>query len=89
MMALGAIRALKQHHKRVPEDVSVIGYDDSVLMGYTDPPLTTVRQPVLSMGVAAARTLIDQIRGVTIRKTESLFFPELVVRASTGPLAEN
>lgn len=88
MMALGAIRALKQHHKRVPEDVSVIGYDDSVLMGYTDPPLTTVRQPVLSMGVAAARTLIDQIRGVTIRKTESLFFPELVVRASTGPLAE-
>jgi len=86
MMALGAIRALRQHHKRVPEDVSVVGYDDSIVMGYTDPPLTTVRQPILSMGVAAARTLIDQIRGTEVRMTESLFFPELVVRASTGPV---
>lgn len=87
MMALGAIRALRQHNLRVPEDISVIGYDDSVLMGYTDPPLTTVRQPVLSMGVASARTLIDQIRGTGARRTESLFFPELVVRSSTALVA--
>jgi len=84
MMALGAIRALRQRNLRVPEDVSVVGYDDSVLMGYTDPPLTTVRQPVLSMGIAAARILIDQIRGTSTRRTESLFFPELVVRGSTA-----
>jgi DNA-binding LacI/PurR family transcriptional regulator len=84
MMALGAIRAVRQRSLRVPEDVSVVGYDDSVLMGYTDPPLTTVRQPVLSMGIAAARILIDQIRGTNTRKTESLFLPELVVRSSTA-----
>jgi LacI family repressor for deo operon, udp, cdd, tsx, nupC, and nupG len=84
MMALGAIRALRQNQYRVPEDISVVGYNDSVLMGYTDPPLTTIRQPALTMGTAATRALIDQIRGVTTRQTESLFFPELVIRASTS-----
>ena len=85
MMALGAIRAVRRRGMRVPEDVSVVGYDDSVVMGYTDPPLTTVRQPALSMGIASARTLIDQIRGVGVRRSESLFLPELVVRGSTAP----
>lgn len=84
MMALGAIRALRQRGCRVPEDVSVVGYDDSVLMAYTDPPLTTVRQPVMPMGIAATRTLIDLVRGVDTRHTESLFLPELVVRGSTA-----
>ncbi|MFE1316206.1 LacI family DNA-binding transcriptional regulator [Kitasatospora phosalacinea] len=84
LMALGAIRAVRGRGLRVPQDVSVVGYDDAVVMGYTDPPLTTVRQPALSMGTASARALIDQIRGVGVRRTESLFLPELVVRESTA-----
>lgn len=87
MLALGAIRALRQRGRRVPEDVSVVGYDDSVLMTYTDPPLTTVRQPMLAMGVAAARALIDSIRGVHPSVGESLFPPDLVVRGSTTALS--
>ncbi len=84
LMALGAVRALRQHGSRVPEDVSVVGYGDSVLMGYTDPPLTTVRQPALAMGTAAAQALIADIRGAHTPATESLFFPDLVIRRSTG-----
>ena len=84
MTALGAIRAVRQRHLRVPEDVSVIGYGDSAMMGFTEPPLTTVRQPSLSMGAAAVRMLIDEIRGHGSPKGESLFLPELVIRSSTG-----
>lgn len=84
LMALGAIRAVRQRGRRVPEDVSVVGYDDSALMAYTDPPLTTVRQPMLTMGMVAARTLIDSIRGLPGTPAESLFPPELVIRGSTA-----
>ncbi|WP_214105678.1 LacI family DNA-binding transcriptional regulator [Acrocarpospora catenulata] len=84
LMALGAIRAARRRGLRVPADVSVIGADDSLLMSFTDPPLTTVRQPVLAIGVAAVRALIDEIRGKGAKPAEHLFEPELVLRASTG-----
>ncbi|WP_030908991.1 LacI family DNA-binding transcriptional regulator [Streptosporangium amethystogenes] len=83
LMALGAVRAVRRHGLRVPEDVSVVGADDSPLMSFTDPPLTTVRQPVQAMGVAAVRALLDEIKGRPARAAEYLFQPELVVRAST------
>ncbi|NYI07567.1 LacI family DNA-binding transcriptional regulator [Allostreptomyces psammosilenae] len=85
LMALGAIRTVRQRGLRVPEDVSVVGYDDSPLIGFTDPPLTTVRQPVHAMGQAAVRALQDAIAGDRPPRTELLFAPELVVRASTAP----
>ncbi|MGN6600149.1 MAG: substrate-binding domain-containing protein, partial [Actinomycetes bacterium] len=69
----------------VPLDVSVVGYDDSLLIGFTDPPLTTVRQSVMAMGQAAVRALIDEIAGVPAPRAEFVFRPELVVRGSTGP----
>ena len=47
----------------VPGDVSVVGYDDSPLIAFTDPPLTTVRQPVAAMGAAAVRALLEEIGG--------------------------
>lgn len=84
LMALGAIRSARRRGLRVPEDVSVIGADDSLLMSFTDPPLTTVRQPVLAIGVATVRALIDEIRGRGGRAGEQLFEPELVLRASTA-----
>jgi DNA-binding LacI/PurR family transcriptional regulator len=84
LMALGAVRAVRSRGLRVPDDVSVVGYDDSILVAFTDPPLTTVRQSVASMGAAAVRALLDEIAGTPAPRAEYVFRPELVVRASTG-----
>ena len=58
LMALGAIRAARQRGLAVPGDVSVVGFDDSPLIAFTDPPLTTVRQPVPAMASAAVALLV-------------------------------
>jgi LacI family repressor for deo operon, udp, cdd, tsx, nupC, and nupG len=84
LMALGAIRAIRGRGLAVPGDVSVVGYDDSLLIGFTDPPLTTVRQGVQAMGAAAVRALLDEIAGLPAPRAEYVFRPELVVRGSTG-----
>jgi DNA-binding LacI/PurR family transcriptional regulator len=68
----------------VPRDLSVVGYDDSTLIAFTDPPLTTVRQSVQAMSEAAVRALLDQIAGEPAPSAEYMFRPELVVRGSTG-----
>jgi DNA-binding LacI/PurR family transcriptional regulator len=84
-MALGAIRAARRAGLSVPGDVSVVGYDDSALMNCTDPPLTTVRQPIEPMGRLVIELLVAQIAGNEVPQDELLFEPELVVRGSTGP----
>lgn len=84
MMALGAIRAARQHGLTVPGDVSVVGFDDSPLIAFTDPPLTTIRQPVTAMGQAAVRALLEEIGGTPAPHSEFVFLPELVVRGSTA-----
>jgi len=86
LMALGVIRAARSRGLRVPEDLSVVGFDDSPLIAFTDPPLTTVRQPVVSMGKAAVSALIAEIAGQRVSRTELLFHPELIVRSSTAPV---
>lgn len=86
VMALGAIRAARRAGLSVPGDVSVIGYDDSALMNCTDPPLTTLRQPIDAMGRAVVDLLAAQIDKALVPADELLFEPELVVRASTGPV---
>ena len=83
-LALGAIRAARRKGLGVPSQVSVIGYDDSALMSCTEPPLTTVRQPIEAMGRAAVELLNAQISGLAVQAEELLFEPELVVRASTA-----
>lgn len=85
LMALGVIRAARARGLDVPRDVSVIGYDDSPLIPFVDPPLSTVRQPIAEIGAAAVQALVDEIRGDAVPRGELLFQPELVVRASTGP----
>jgi DNA-binding LacI/PurR family transcriptional regulator len=85
VLALGAIRAVRRAGLTVPGDVSVVGYDDSAWLNCTDPPLTTVRQPIESMGRAAVALLVNQMETVIAHPEELLFEPELVVRASTGP----
>ncbi|MFD7546790.1 LacI family DNA-binding transcriptional regulator [Streptomyces sp. NPDC059578] len=84
MMALGAVRAVRQRGLDVPRDVSVVGFDDSPLMAFTDPPLTTVRKPVPAMGRAAVRALLEEIGGTPAPPSEFVFLPELVVRGSTA-----
>jgi LacI family transcriptional regulator, repressor for deo operon, udp, cdd, tsx, nupC, and nupG len=84
MMALGAIRAARQRGLSVPREVSVVGFDDSPLIAFTDPPLTTVRKPVTAMGQAAVRALLEEIGATPAPHSEFLFMPELVVRGSTA-----
>ncbi|MFI6394510.1 LacI family DNA-binding transcriptional regulator [Nonomuraea sp. NPDC050540] len=84
LMALGAIRACRERGLSVPGDVSVVGYDDSPLIAFTDPPLTTVRQPIRAMVAAAVQTLMEAFGGAPPRHSELVFQPELIVRGSTG-----
>ena len=85
LMALGAIRAVaRRAGLTVPGDVSVVGFDDSPLIQFLDPPLTTVRQPVPTMALAAVAALVDAIDGQPAPPHEYLFRPELVLRSTTG-----
>jgi len=86
-IALGAIRAARRAGLRVPQDISVVGFDDSALMSCTEPPLTTVRQPIESMGRTVIELLLSQIAGTREAGDELLFEPELVLRSSTAPAA--
>jgi DNA-binding LacI/PurR family transcriptional regulator len=87
--AIGAIHALRAAGRRVPEDVSVVGFDDIPSAAYQNPGLTTVRQPLREMGVLAAETLLRRINaapGTPYAKVITVE-PELVVRASTAAAA--
>ncbi|MFI6978551.1 LacI family DNA-binding transcriptional regulator [Embleya sp. NPDC050154] len=84
VMALGAITTIRERGLSVPHDVSVIGFDDSPFIAYTDPPLTTIRQPVQAIGLAAVRALFDELAGIPAPRSEFVFRPELIVRGSTG-----
>ena len=85
-MALGVIRALAERGLRVPDDVSVVGFDDVPEAGYYLPPLTTVRQDFGVLGRQALSTLIDRMSGAIPAGRRVRVAPELVVRASAaGP----
>jgi LacI family transcriptional regulator len=83
--AFGAIRALMDHGLRVPKDVSVVGFDDIQGAAYSNPSLTTIRQPLHHMGGVAARILLQRIRGQASFPDEVPILPELVIRESTCP----
>jgi DNA-binding LacI/PurR family transcriptional regulator len=81
LMANGAIRVLRVHGRRVPDDVAVVGFDDIELARYTEPALTTIRQPIDGLGREMARQLLRLAGGETI--PDQVVLPtELVVRAS-------
>jgi len=84
--AIGAIRALHEAGLRVPQDVSVLGFDDIYSAAYHTPALSTVRQPLDQMGRLAAEVLLEKIRTPEIRgwDRERRVEPELVARESTG-----
>ena len=71
----------------MPEDISVVGFDDTPGAAFANPPLTTVRQPLLRMGQIAAQTVVDIIEGRGEYVPEIAIEPELAVRQSTGPVS--
>jgi DNA-binding LacI/PurR family transcriptional regulator len=82
--AIGAMGAFRDSGLSVPEDISIVGFDDIQAAAFLNPPLTTVRQPLHHMGDLAARTLLRRIREGETEPEEILVQPELVVRDSTG-----
>lgn len=84
LSAIGAIRAIREKGRRVPEDVSVVGFDDINSAAFQNPSLTTVRQPLQSMGMTAARILVERLNGGEDPREVSVK-PELIIRESTGP----
>ena len=85
--AIGAIRAIREAGLRVPEDVSVVGFDDIREAAYHLPSLTTVHQPLRKMGEIAAETLVQRIQGSKGYRRQILIEPEFVVRESTAKAA--
>ncbi len=84
MTALGALRRIHMNGLRVPEDISVVGFDDLFIASYTQPPLTTVRQPMRRMGMLAMESLLALMSGqdsAAVVKVPA----ELIVRESTAP----
>jgi DNA-binding LacI/PurR family transcriptional regulator len=86
-MALGLLRALHEAGRRVPDDVSVVGYDDIPEAAHLLPPLTTVRTDFTEIGERSLRLLLDRIDGVTDTQVDPVVPVELVVRRSTGAAA--
>ena len=95
LMAIGALRSVRARGGRVPEDVSVVGFDGVALSAYVEPPLTTISQSTVELGRLAVRQLIQHVRGAQPaadgapeieRVADRILVPvELTVRASTGP----
>ena len=83
-MALGAIRALKSSGLRVPEDVSIIGFDDIRFAHYSDPPLTTIAQPKGDLGREAMSMLLEILNGADVPPRKRILPTQLIVRDSTA-----
>ena len=82
--AIGAIRALRDANLKIPDDVSVIGFDDIGVAAYQTPRLTTIRQPLRRMGETAARILLQRIQGFEDYPEEFAVAPELMIRETTA-----
>ncbi|MCM8900110.1 LacI family transcriptional regulator [Caldicoprobacter algeriensis] len=82
--ANGAIKAIQSRGLRVPEDISVTGFDNSILAEYTSPPITTVKQPFYDLGKIAVKHLVDIMEGDIPLKTAILLQPIMVIRSSCG-----
>ncbi|MGH9560897.1 MAG: substrate-binding domain-containing protein [Terracidiphilus sp.] len=83
--AIGAIRAIRDKGLRVPEDISVMGFDDIQSAAFHNPSISTIRQPLVRMGTLAAHTLLQRIRGESDVQQKLTVLPEIVIRESTCP----
>jgi LacI family transcriptional regulator len=83
LLAIGAVQAAKELRLTIPWDLSVIGFDNTLLAGIVDPPLTTVAQPIAQMGRQVMDLIIQEVRGQKQTKQRIVLMPELIVRQST------
>ena len=81
LMAIGALRALTEAGRKVPDDVAVVGFDDAGEAQLAIPPLTTVRQPLEQLGHTMARVLLDRVAGLEVEQ-RTVLATEVVRRAS-------
>ncbi|MFZ6674900.1 LacI family DNA-binding transcriptional regulator [Undibacterium sp. Xuan67W] len=85
LMAIGGLCAAQQAGVRIPEELSVIGYDDIALASFSTPPLTTIAQPKYEIGVLTARVLVNRIVNAELPLRREMLETKLTVRQSTGP----
>ncbi len=88
-MAIGVLRGARELGLRVPEDLSVVGFDDIDISQHTHPPLTTVHQPIRLKGETAVRLLLAMIEGRELRPASVRLETRLIIRESTGPVARS
>ncbi len=84
MIALGLLSACSQHGLLVPDDLSVVGFDNISISAYTIPPLTTIHQPRFKLGQLAMRMMLEVINGQ--RPQNQLLSADLIIRESTAPI---
>ena len=83
---MGVLETARRRHMRVPDDLSVVGFDDIRFARYTDPPLTTIAQPMRAIGEGTVRLLLQILNGDGAAAPESITLPHtLTVRSSTAP----
>ncbi|MBM7646633.1 LacI family transcriptional regulator [Scopulibacillus daqui] len=85
LLAIGAIHGAKEAGLKIPDDLSVIGFDNTLLAAVNDPPLTTIAQPIQDMGRTVTDLLVKEIKGGNTVKQRVVLLPELVVRQTTIP----
>lgn len=83
ILAIGAIQAVREGGLKVPDDISIVGYDNTILAAIIDPPLTTVAQPMQEIGERSVALLVQQIQSKETVRQRVLLMPDLVVRQST------
>jgi LacI family transcriptional regulator len=86
LSAAGALQAVREAGLKVPQDVCIVGFDDVPLASHTEPPLTTVHQPMRQMGATSAQLLIAHFEGTPLPQAPTVIPTELIVRGSTVPL---
>ena len=84
LMAIGAMKAVREKGLRVPNDVSIVGFDDIDLATFVDPPLTTIRQPMFDIGRVAVENLITLIDKKESKHTQRVLKTKLIIRESTA-----
>jgi DNA-binding LacI/PurR family transcriptional regulator len=85
-IAIGAMQALREANFRIPQDVSIVAYNDNPVAAYFNPSITTVRQPMREVGKVGIQILLRAIKGEPLEQGEFLLKPQLIKRASAIPL---
>lgn len=85
MLAIGVMEAARQRNVKIPDDLSVVGFDNTILAAFVEPPLTSVAQPIQEMGRQVVDFLVQRIENDKKMKQRVVLLPELVIRKSSGP----